>query len=168
MRRFIVLPFVALDLAFTLFCVLCVNWWAPLFASKEGWLPPWLKWVQTFDDTLDAGVRDGRYPPNTPRYWGRVMWLYRNTAYGFGYWALGMRFDQRDWRVRRFDPAHERFTFYAIGPNGAFNLHVIRAGIRFKLGWKAWNMFDPQTNTWKTQSWGPEWRIPFVFSISKA
>jgi hypothetical protein len=164
--------YTVLDILFTLFCIVFVNWWAPLFAGKDGWLPNWLAWVQTFDDTLDAGKRDGLYPKLSP-YWARVFWLYRNSAYGFGYWALGMPFNRDEWAVITYipgDPYNKRrgFTFYAVGPGGAFNWHVVRGPIRFKVGWKAWNLYDPDTHAWKMQPWGPEWRIPFVFSISKA
>lgn len=165
--------FFLFDFLFTTLCRVAVNWWAPVFASEAGWLPNGLKWVQTFDDTLDAGQRDGIYPPTWPRYLVRVFWLYRNTSYGFAYWALGMRFDRTTWQVREYvpgDATHKQrgFTFYATGPDGAFNWHVVRGPIRFKIGWKAWNLFDPTTQQWKSTPWGPEWRVPFVCSISLA
>lgn len=153
---------------FMLFCMLFVNWWAPLFANAGGWLPNWLAWVQTFDDTLDAGQRDGKYSPNMPRYLARVMWLYRNPTYGFDYWVLGMAFSGDEWFVVEYTDTEDKFKFYAVGPNGAFNYHAIIGPFRFKFGWKAWNMFDIKTLQWKKVPWGPQWRIPFVLSISLA
>lgn len=62
-------------------------------ASEDGWLPKWLAWFQTGDNTLDGD--DGwqtRHRPwlSTPyeqlsvfqRYISRVLWLYRNPVYG--------------------------------------------------------------------------------------
>lgn len=157
-----------LSTAFTLVCWALVNWWAPLFANDAGWLPNWLAWVQTFDDSLDAGQRDGIYPSSMPRYLARVFWLYRNTGYGFNYWALGVPFSPADWQVMEYDADPAHFTFRAVGPNGWYNTHIVRHGIRLKFGWKAWNMWDPATARWRSASWGPVWRVPFTFSISKA
>ena len=63
----------------------------PIFA-KDGWLPSWLSWFQTPDNSLDGD--DGwktehwqwRYklPASLATYVGRVGWLLRNPAYGFG------------------------------------------------------------------------------------
>ncbi|MFD2271429.1 hypothetical protein ACFS07_13470 [Undibacterium arcticum] len=85
----------AIDPIGTILAVLLINWWAPLFASQDGWLPNWLAWVQTFDASLDAGGAQGSY-------WGRVAWLNRNPAYGFSYWALGVPFNPSEWRVTAF------------------------------------------------------------------
>lgn len=157
-----------LSWGFHLFCLVCVNWWAPIFADRGGWLPNWLAWVQTFDDTLDAGLRDGIYSSKIPRYIGRVLWLYRNTGYGFNYWFLGVPFVPSTWRVVEFNPDPNKFTFRALGPNGQFNTHIVRGPIRLKLGWKAMNMYDQTTGEWKTKPWGPVWRIPFTLSVSRA
>jgi len=160
-----VILFVILDTLFTIFVCLFVNWWAPLFANDKGWLPNWLSWVQTFDDTLDAGSRDGVFTTNSV-FLARVFWLYRNPGYGFSYWALGVPFNASEWTVETYntDPLH----FLAKGPNGQFNLHIIKFGFRFKLGWKAWNMYNKTNGEWLTTPWGPEMRIPFTLSISKA
>ncbi len=167
-------PFMAaLDVFAALFSMAFVNWWAPLFAvsgtvcdagvCRPGVrLPHWLAWFDTFDADIDTGNRD-RY--GDKGYWGRVLWLYRNHAYGFGYWALGAWFARSDWRVARYEPG-ERFTFIAVSKDGKFNVHVVRFGIRFKLGWKAWNYYDHENGAWKEVPWGPEWRVPFTFSIS--
>ena len=120
-------------------------------------------WIDPiFDATLDAGTGSG--------YWGRVAWLYRNPAYGFSYWALGIPFVPTAWSVTAFtgDEHLPGFTFRAVCSDGHFNLHAVRFGLRFKLGWKAWNQYEQITGKWKTSAWGPQMRIPFVFSISIA
>ena len=72
----------------------------PLFADSEGNLPSWLRWFQTYDSTLDgkeprfidstSWLRDGNVAKNfICTYVLRVMWLYRNNAYGFAYSILG-------------------------------------------------------------------------------
>ncbi|HEY6898161.1 MAG TPA: hypothetical protein VI279_12945 [Rhodocyclaceae bacterium] len=63
----------------------------PLFASADGWLPRWLWWFQTPDNSLDGdnGWKtehwQWRYKLPAPlcRYVGRFGWLLRNPAYGF-------------------------------------------------------------------------------------
>jgi len=158
----ILYPLLALlDLSATMFACLLVNWWAPLFATSAAHLPIWLAWFDTFDADLDAG--------GATDYWGRVAWLYRNPAYGFSYWALGSEFYFDRWHVSRCDQGPGKpFTFIALSDDGRFNVHAIRFGIRFKLGWAAWNMYDATTGKWKSTRWGPAWRIPFVFSVSVA
>lgn len=148
------------------------NWWAPLFANEDGWLPRWLCWLQTFDAPLDAGWRDGYRGYPVPRnrwqrYWLRVKWLYRNTAYGFGYWALGRDFDPKQWTVLAFEQSAARDYFHAVGPAGQFNITYYGRWGTLKLGWKAWNYFDPVRKDWKPgYVWGPLRRVPLVFSYS--
>jgi len=168
-----------LNLVFTLFAYLGCNWWVPLFASEDGWLPNWLTWLQTFDASLDAGWRDGYYkrdtvpwwerpfvylggtPSRANRYWMRVRWLYRNAAYGFCYWPLGIPFVAEDWVVDRYteypDGTHD---FEAHTKDGRHFCVMLATGL--KLGWKASHMW---TGTgWSTTPWGPEMRIPLCFT----
>ena len=75
----------------------CINPILPIFADNEGNLPSWLRWFQTYDDTLDG--KEPRFIESTSWLRGskncictyvlRVMWLYRNNAYGFAYSVLG-------------------------------------------------------------------------------
>jgi hypothetical protein len=172
--------FVVFDILATLVACFLVNWWAPLFAelgpitsagtTRYGFrLPEWLAWFDTFDDDLDSGARrDGK----AHSYWQRVAWLNRNPAYGFSYWVLGIPFNPSDWEVVNCDgsPSVEGFDFRAICNSDSqfFNEHSIKNGWRIKCGWKAWNMYEMVTGTWRTVPWGPELRIPFVFSITRA
>jgi hypothetical protein len=78
----------------------CINPLLPILADSEGNLPSWLRWFQTYDSTLDgqeprfiestSWLRDGDVAKNALcTYILRVMWLYRNNAYGFAYSVLG-------------------------------------------------------------------------------
>lgn len=165
-------PLLALaDLAFTLFAVVCCNWWAAWFASRDGWLPHWLAWLQTFDAPLDAGWRDGYKGYRAPtgawsRWWQRTMWLYRNTGYGFGYWPLGTSFDPARWVVLHDEMSAERDLFIAQGPDGTFNLSYYGRWGTLKLGWKAKNGYARGVGWIPHWQWGPERRIPLTFSYS--
>ena len=176
----LIYPLLALlDIVFTwAICAALVNWWAPLLAletvysdrgvSKTGYkLPSWLAWCDTFDADLDQGVRDGTIV-GTSTYWNRVKWLYRNCGYGFSYWAIGADFVRSDWRVVLWRERPDRLTFIAVSQSGHFNILVTRYGLRVKLGWKAWNYYDTTIRKWSDQPWGPDWRVPFVFSVSLA
>ena len=62
------------------------------FFSKNGWLPSWLSWFQTPDNSLygDDGWKTEHWmwryklPVALATYVGMVGWLWRNPAYGFG------------------------------------------------------------------------------------
>jgi hypothetical protein len=158
------------DLAFTIFVCLLVNWWAPLFADKEGNLPSWLNWVHTFDANLDRGVDDGFFK-GPYSYWNRVKWLYRNPAYGFSFFALGMPYKASEWKLKEYTPAEgdKPSYFFAYTDSGHFNTYFVKFGIRFKIGWKAWNNFDVNTRKFCPSQWAKTGYdlLPFVFSISK-
>ena len=76
-----------------------INPFLPIFADSEGNLPLWLRWFQTYDSTLDG--QEPRFIESTSWLRGsknaictyvlRVMWLYRNNAYGFAYSILGAK-----------------------------------------------------------------------------
>lgn len=154
--------FAVADVLGTAFFAVFVNWWAPLFITSDGDLPQWLKWAATFDSKLADDGRD--------TYRKRVAWLYRNCAYGWSYWVLGVPFDPAEWRVVAFigSDAGGDLYFYAEGPNGQFNEHYYtNDGKHIKRGWKAWNMYDAEACKWKPQPWGPTWRIPVVWSLSR-
>lgn len=165
-------PFLAaIDFLFWLASWIFFNWWVAIFADVNGWLPNWLKWFQTFDASLDAGWKDGYKGYKEPKgklgdWWQRTKWLYRNSAYGFSYWALGRKFDPSQWTVEVFEKTEQRDLFKAKGPDGQFNITYYGKWGTAKLGWKAWNYFNTDTKEWKTTPWGPEWRVPLVFSYS--
>jgi hypothetical protein len=159
--------FVLVSLLATVFACVFVNWWAPLLCDTQGNLPRWLRWFQTFDASCDAGWQDGYLD----RSWGatrwrrflaRAWWLYRNPAYGWDYWPLGVSFDPSAWRVLRYIDTDTLTLFVAIG-NG-FNLYYRGRFGMLKLGWKAWNCWDG--SNWKAEPFGPSWRLPLAFTVS--
>lgn len=159
--------YVLASLAATVFACVAINWWAPLLCEEQGNLPRWLGWFQTFDATLDAGWRDGYIDGawgSTPvrRFAARVYWLYRNPAYGWDYWPLGLPFAPKDWRVVRYVESEALTLFVSVGPG--FNVYYHGRFGMFKLGWKAWNYWNDAT--WKSDPFGPAWRVPLAFSIS--
>jgi hypothetical protein len=155
------------SLSGTLLAMGLLNWWAPLFANDQGNLPKALRWLQTFDASLDAGWQDGYLPVSWghtrfKRYWARVYWLYRNPVYGLDYGLLGLPFDPQKWRVVRHLQTPTCVLFMALGP--AFNLYYHGRWGLLKLGWKAWNYWDG--HRWKTSPWGKKWRVPVCCSFN--
>lgn len=156
-----------LSLLITVFAILAVNWWAPLWADDQANLPRWIKWFQPFDSSLDEGWKGGYLDPSwgaTPfkRYLARVYWLYRNPSYGFDYWLFGLPFDFAQWRVIHYIETPMLVLFIAIG-NG-FNVYYHGRLGMLKLGWKAWNYW--QGDGWRKTPWGPVWRVPLCFTMS--
>lgn len=62
------------------------------FFAKDGWLPSWLSWFQTPDNSLDGdnGWKTEHWlwryklPEAICVYVGRIGWLWRNPTYGYG------------------------------------------------------------------------------------
>ena len=70
-----------------------------LFAKSDGWLPGWLSWFQTNDNSLDGddGWKSGTRPFKNNdrrfyRYLNRCFWLWRNSLYGFNESVLSVKF----------------------------------------------------------------------------
>lgn len=68
-----------------------------LFASESGWLPRWLSWFGTKDNSLDGdeGWKTEHRPfmvedSKIKRWANRTAWLYRNSMYGFSHSVLGV------------------------------------------------------------------------------
>ena len=135
-----------------------------LFCKSDGNLPDCLQWFQTFDATLDQGWKGGYFPvTGTPSgwelWWLRTKWLWRNPGYGFDM-LLGIQFIPEQWTVRVWDGN----VFFATTPYGGFNYERVTP-FRVKLGWKAWNRFDPETSTFTNPAWEAYPKIPITFSI---
>lgn len=168
MIYFMYAVFAIISLLFTLF-VWVFSIPLALLANKDGNLPGFLYYLQTFDASLDAGWKDGYdgFDPNDPLWKNRAKWLRRNPSYGVDYWLLGMHFDPTEWTVEKFDTN----WFIATHNGGLFNRCYFGPKGQMKLGWKAWNYFlnkfDEKGNpVWDTKPFGPEWRVPFCFSIN--
>lgn len=62
--------------------------WAP------GWkLPKWLSWFDTPDNSLDGDTNHINKYITYPRYLQHLLWLYRNSLYGFKWSVMGARID---------------------------------------------------------------------------
>lgn len=131
-----------------------------LFASKDGWLPKYLWWFQTPDNSLDGddGWKTLHAPYKNPttkfQIWvNRWRWLWRNCLYGFSYSVSGFE-------------VKEGWTYWSTGPEDVGN-RPLREGLvkrwflngdgrlyfqyyyikrrnevhcwRNNLGWKLWN-----------------------------
>lgn len=160
------LPLAILDTLHSLAAMLLMSWWLPLFASKDGWLPRWLGWYQTFDASLDWGWQGGTYAPSASLHWDRTKWLFRNSAYGFSYFVTGIPMDTTKWTVHKFIHTQEKVLFWATSTDDHFNLYYHGPLGMYKLGYKAWNYFDADKGQWKTEPWGPEWRTQIVLSVN--
>lgn len=156
------------------------NVWAVFFTAPYDLNPrlqrlqTWLCWLDTFDAPTDAGWMDGYFGPDhytadsPPSFWRRklyqIMWLYRNPAYGFAYYPLGIPLDPKEWVVK-YTPAtaDHAETFVARNEMDLAFFNYYRAP-KLKLGWKVWNSWDSDTGTWKAKPFGPEWRAPLCFT----
>ena len=144
-----------------------------LFADSDGWLPSWLSWYQTPDNSLDGDApwRDGRRPfaDNTGwrRYLNRIAWLYRNSMYGYANSVVGFSKDESGVLVRSFEaPAGSgkpkgyettggpllKWKVIYKGKVKAFQMFWIWPWgngrcIRMNIGWKLWDWCNPK---WKS------------------
>lgn len=150
------------------------------FDPRSQTLPRWLSWITTFDAPLDAGWVDGYYgsryytydnpPPWFKRKFWQIRWLYRNTGYGFSYWALGAAFWPEDWSVEYTPATTDRGEIFKATNKVDPTLFNYYEDPKYKLGWKVWNYWDTETGTWKINAdgsayrWGPKARIPLCFS----
>ena len=142
-----------------------------LFCNKDGWLPKWLTWFQTQDNSCDAGWKiqgnfgtyliDGTVPTGLTLYWYRALWLIRNNAYGLCYYPLGIAFDSADWTVTHNFTGAESLLI-AHDSHGHFCFMYGGSLGELKLGWKV-NAYW-RNGTWSTTPWGPEMRTSLCFT----
>lgn len=135
-----------------------------LFAKKDGWLPNWLYWFQTHDNSLDG---DGgwitesrpflRETSRLKRYVNRCFWLWRNSLYGFNESVLSVETGYGlEKLVTKGNPA---VSNHPLGVPGAVKRELYRNGrliawqwyyikplffykkkcLRINLGWKIWD-----------------------------
>lgn len=135
-----------------------------LFADRHGWLPRWLMWFQTQDASLDDTLWLGW----KPGYWSRVRWLWRNPAYGFGYYVLGIPWVKEEWVVY-VDP--EPVIFRALNfKRRVSSYYFWRGWLQLKLGYKAWwyiksgRLTDGKPPVYPAMP--KDVRVPFVFEIN--
>lgn len=127
----------------------------PLFADDGGWLPSWLGWFQTLDNSLDGdeGWKTEHYV-GWPQYPKRVLWLWRNPGYGFSQKVLAAKFERNDEYEVYGDetvsniPGNSGHVLRVVYRNGIphyFQYYLIRQYkfktdrcFRLNLGWKLW------------------------------
>lgn len=125
-----------------------------LFCNKDGWLPKWLWWFQTPDNSMDGDsgwkyehwMWRYRLPYWLCRYVGRVGWCWRNPCYGFAINVLGAKAAGKfNWygnrNIRDTAPAIDGWLFVTSGIY--WNLYVIAPlfgrTLRLYIGWKLRN-----------------------------
>jgi hypothetical protein len=138
-----------------------------LFADKQGWLPSWLWWFQTPDNSLDgddgwkAEHRWFRYSPDINGGWrrwvNRFRWLWRNSMHGFEQSVLGFMpgsafayscsGNQETSNRPLSNGAVCRAVINQSGKT-AFQLYIVRTWsksfcLRINLGWKIWQNPKP-------------------------
>jgi hypothetical protein len=169
--------FTVLNLLFTILSYILAPFIAP-FTQSNGYLPNWLSWFQTQEAPLDAGWKDGYFvdslgiPYDTPPvglelYWLRVLWLWRNPAYGFCYWPLGIVYNPDDWVIKTLavDPiTKEILELYAYTKDWKYFCYTNSRGL--KLGYKLWWAFDPDNQMLARvpAAHGPDNRLPMCFT----
>lgn len=146
-----------------------------LFANEQGYLPNWLVWFQTQDNSLDEGWR-GTYfgNPVSPAPKGfelwkyRIRWLWRNPAYGFCYWPLGIQMKFEDWIIDDYkeDTSGSRILLKAHTITGKHFAYTTNKGDKY--GWKIWAYFRGLDKdgkaVWNDKPWGPEMRTSLCFT----
>lgn len=130
-----------------------------LFASDQGWLPKWLSWFQTPDNSLDgdSGWKNEHRPFKVEdsaikQWWNRTRWLHRNSMYGFAIGVLGTSIKPGDVLEITGNPKvsnrplQEGLVVRHVIRNGKtiyFQWYYVKAWsdtycIRINLGWKLW------------------------------
>lgn len=133
-----------------------------LFCGADGWLPPWLSWFSTPDNSCDGDeTHRSKWRGSDPLHsWmRRTAWLFRNSAYGFNLW-IGFHSKNGDIRILRGNPNVGDRT----GVSGSVHYKVLRNGrlvafqhycvkhyrifgawrcVRFGIGYKIWS--DPSS-----------------------
>lgn len=92
------------------------------FASKDGWLPDWLNWFQTPDNSLDGDL-GWQKTHARGHYWNRVRWLWRNKLYGFSRAVLSVR----------YAPANGDYGTLTGDPDIGNQGQLAKSGTYFKL-----------------------------------
>jgi len=125
-----------------------------LFADDSGWLPNWLNWFQTPDNSLDGdkGWQTEHLWIWAPRWINRTRWLWRNNMHGFNTSVLGFTpsfgFDYTFYGKQAVSnrPLVNGYVLRLIknrNKQRAFQFYYVRKWscdycLRINLGWKIW------------------------------
>lgn len=118
-------------------------------------LPDWLSWFQTPDNALDGDYNwlKEHYPVS---YWSMVLWLYRNSLFGFKWSVLSAPMSRDDREISGPSPTWKTPGFQRIRMNGYWQWHLVKTfgplTINFNFGWllndgdqpRALFMFSPR------------------------
>ena len=162
------------NLLFTLVAYVLAPLIAPFWRS-DGYLPSWLSWFQTPDAPLDAGWKDGYFgtyataPTGLSLYWLHVRWLWRNPAYGFCYWPVGLAYVPADWVIDTIerDATAVLTLFKAHTTDGRHFSYTSSTGAKY--GHKLWWALNDDNTLVATlpASRGPDNRLLLSFTPGK-
>lgn len=108
------------------------------------------KYVPEWDAEKESGTRKGyvillddkfTLKERIQRYICRLCWLYRNTAYAFGYEVCGKVVKRSETRIVRDESGNGRRLFVAIDKHNIWSVYYIKPWckwfyLRVYLGWK--------------------------------
>lgn len=126
-------------------------------------LPSWLNWFMTPDNTLNG---DATFQSqNSPSYWSKVKWLWRNPAYSFGLRYLNAPYETSvkcDPTIKDNDNAKAGWCL--VHANGLFQFRLVKPigfsrCIYVNFGWNIMGLVDSNV-----QPKPIEWQSTFVFS----
>lgn len=143
----------------------------PIFCDEDGWLPDWLSWFQTPDNSCDGDAGHLERWPRDGFFWTyarRVAWLLRNVAYGFDIQVLGRWVEPTDqitvegnpeigdlsgisgicYRELFHDGKRTAFQWFYVRHYSLFGLNKC---VRIGFGWKLWN--GVQAERYSAQYW---------------
>ena len=160
MIYFLYIVLVPISLLITLLAIILAPV-MPIFATQqEGWqdnagnygvgprLPKWLSWFQTWDNSLDG---DATFQvANSPSYWSKVKWLWRNPAPSFAICTLSAPYTatyKGDPTIKDNDNA--KAGWLLVNANGLFQFTYIKRifstsrCIYVNCGWNVRALVDP-------------------------
>lgn len=124
-----------------LFAIRAEGWSGNGKLWQEGWrLHPYLAWFDTPDNSLDGDSNHLNKYITYPRYLRHLIWLYRNSLYGFKWTVMAMEVEAEKQEVKgdlKINHKYSRFGTLCIKqPNGAWQWKHI-SPIRWLPG-KCW------------------------------
>lgn len=131
-----------------------------LFCNEDGWLPDWLSWFATPDNSCDGDEGHKERWPKDGLFWTyarRVAWLLRNVGYGFDIQVLGIEIKETDEITINGNPSIGEQSgisgtcyreAFRDGEKIAFQWYYVKhykllgkwnKCVRIGFGWKLWN-----------------------------
>ncbi len=127
------------------------------FVQEDGYLPKWLYWFQTPDNSCDGDRKHKLRWPKDGVFWTwlrRCAWLFRNSAYGFNYYILGLHYEKGDAWWYEGDPKVGDLS----GVSGLCKWYLERDGRL--IGWQIYYVHHYKLfGHWKCVRFGAGWKI---------